>query len=94
MPDVPDIPRDRAARPSLDEVLALRNDRRAMVRRFVDNLTVDQLTADTTPVLEPGWPASVSYPVRDALLIVLNEEWQHRLYAERDLDALQSSPGL
>ena len=30
----------------------------------------------------------VSYPVRECLSIVLNEEWEHRLYAERDLDAL------
>jgi hypothetical protein len=26
--------------------------------------------------------------VRECLLVVLNEEWEHRLYAERDLDAL------
>ncbi|WP_433161533.1 DinB family protein [Kribbella sp. CA-247076] len=90
MADVPGIPRDRTARPSLDEVLALRKDRMAMVRRFVDNLTVDKLNADTTPVPEPAWPASISYPVRDVLLLILNEEWQHRLYTERDLDALTS----
>jgi hypothetical protein len=28
------------------------------------------------------------YPVRECLLTVLNEEWERRLYAERDLDAL------
>jgi hypothetical protein len=28
--------------------------------------------------------------VRECLSIVLNEEWHHRLYAERDLDALES----
>jgi hypothetical protein len=28
--------------------------------------------------------------VREYLLIILNEEWEHRLYAERDLDALQA----
>jgi len=27
---------------------------------------------------------------RECLLIVLNEEWEHRLYAERDLDALEA----
>jgi hypothetical protein len=27
--------------------------------------------------------------VRDCLLIVLNEEWSHRQYAERDLAVLQ-----
>ena len=42
-------------------------------------------------MLEPGWPQSKSYPVRNCLLIVLSEEWQHRLYAERDLDALTAT---
>jgi hypothetical protein len=40
-----------------------------------------------------GWPESRSYPVRECLLIVLNEEWEHRLYAERDLDILQARDG-
>jgi hypothetical protein len=26
--------------------------------------------------------------VRECLLTILNEEWEHRLYAERDLDVL------
>ena len=36
-------------------------------------------------------PAPASYPVRQCLLIVLSEEWEHRLYAERDLDVLEGS---
>jgi hypothetical protein len=28
--------------------------------------------------------------VRECLLIILNEEWEHRLYAERDLAALEA----
>ncbi|TCO34553.1 pentapeptide repeat protein [Kribbella steppae] len=91
MGDVPGVPWDRAVRPSLDEVLALRKDRMAVVRRYVDELTDEQLETHTTPVPEPGWPDSVSYPVRDCLLMVLNEEWQHRLYAERDLDILSGN---
>jgi hypothetical protein len=31
-------------------------------------------------------------PLKECLRIVFNEEWQHRLYAERDLDRLQK-PG-
>jgi len=27
------------------------------------------------------------------LRVILNEEWQHRLYAERDLDILERQPG-
>jgi hypothetical protein len=28
--------------------------------------------------------------VRECLLVLLNEEWQHRLYAERDLAVLET----
>jgi uncharacterized damage-inducible protein DinB len=89
MPDTPGVPRDRDARPALDEVLELRRDRMATVRRVIEDLTEETLAADTVPVHAPGWPEPRSYPVRDCLLIVLNEEWEHRLYAERDLDALE-----
>jgi hypothetical protein len=90
MPDIPGIPRDRQVRPSLDEVLALRRDRMATVRRVVEALTEDSLAAHTEPVEGAGWPPPESFPVRKCLLIVLNEEWQHRLFAERDLDALEA----
>jgi hypothetical protein len=36
-----------------------------------------------------GWPSPVSFPVKECLLIVLNEEWEHRRYAERDLAVLE-----
>jgi hypothetical protein len=90
MPDTPGIPRDREVRPSLEEVLALRHDRMATVRRVVDALTEDSLAAHTEPVEGAGWPPPESFPVRECLLIVLNEEWHHRLFAERDLDALEA----
>jgi len=88
MPDTPGVPRDRQARPSLDEVLELRRDRMSTVRRLVDGLTEESLDGETEPVEGPGWPEPRSYPVRECLLVVLSEEWEHRLYAERDLDAL------
>jgi hypothetical protein len=90
MPDTPGTPRDREARPSLDEVLALRRDRMATVRTVVDGLTESSLAAHTKPVEGPGWPPPESFAVRECLLIVLNEEWHHRLFAERDLDALET----
>lgn len=88
VPDTPGIPRDREVRPSLDEVLALRRDRMATVRTLIDGLTDESLAARTEPVEGGGWPPSESLPVRECLLIVLNEEWHHRQFAERDLDAL------
>lgn len=87
MDDDPRVPRDRAVRPSLDEVLALRGDRRAMVRRVLDDLTAEVLARNTEPTDE-GWPPPRRFPIGECLLIVLNEEWHHRLFAERDLDAL------
>jgi uncharacterized protein YjbI with pentapeptide repeats len=91
MPDTPGIPRDRETRPSLDQVLALRRDRMTTVRTVVDGLTEASLTANTEPVDGVGWPPPESFPLRECLLIVLNEEWHHRLFAERDLDALETN---
>jgi hypothetical protein len=90
MPDTPGVPRDREARPSLDELLTLRRDRMTTVRTVVDGLTDESLAAHTEPVDGVGWPPPESFPVRECLLIVLNEEWHHRLFAERDLDALET----
>jgi uncharacterized damage-inducible protein DinB len=89
--DMPGVPRDRAARPSLDVVLELRRDRRSAVAALVDGLTEQSLDARTPPIEGPGWPpAGRSFPVRECLLVVLNEEWCHRQFAERDLAVLES----
>jgi uncharacterized protein YjbI with pentapeptide repeats len=90
MPDTPEIPRDRDARPSLETVLALRMTRTAMVRDVLAGLTDESLAAHTTPAGDFGWPPPLSHPVKECLLIVLNEEWEHRLYAERDLAVLEA----
>jgi uncharacterized damage-inducible protein DinB len=90
MPDTPGTPRDREVRPSLETVLELRQDRMSGVRQFLDGLTDESLDGRTTPVEAPGWPRPRSYPVRECLLIILNEEWHHRLFAERDLAVLEA----
>jgi hypothetical protein len=90
MPDTPGVPRDRDARPSLDEVLELRRDRMSTVRDVIEGLTSESLAGHTEPVEGPGWPPPRSFPVRECLLVILNEEWEHRLYAERDLAALEA----
>jgi DinB family protein/pentapeptide repeat protein len=82
------IPWDREARPSLDEVLTVRRERQAMVRGVMQTLTDEQL-ATTVTRNEPGWPQEENFPLKECLRIVLNEEWEHRLYAERDLTALE-----
>ena len=88
-----DIPRDRAARPAFETALALRQGRFASVRDYLATLTDETLRSDTTPVPGNGWPPSRSFPVRECLLVLLNEEWHHRTFAERDLAVLESRAG-
>ncbi len=90
MGDVPGVPCDHQARPTLDEVLAVRADRMAIVREVLAGLTDDVLAGTTEPVPSPGYPPPDLYPVRRCLLAVVHEEWAHRLYAERDLAVLEA----
>ena len=90
MGDVPGVPDDRAARPSLDEVLAAREERFAVVRRVIGSLCDADLDRMTEPVTEPGYPASESFRVGRVLETVLVEEFLHREYAERDLAVLEA----
>ncbi|NNM47448.1 DinB family protein [Knoellia koreensis] len=92
MPDTPGVPRDRAARPTLDQALELRHRRQGEVAAYLEGLTQAELDSATTPVDAPGWPRPNAYPVKECLDILLNEEWWHRQYAERDLAALESRP--
>ncbi len=88
MPDSSPVPRDREARPSLDQVLALRADRMGTVRQVLAELSDERLAGATTPVTEPGYPEPESFAVLRCLRAILNEEWEHRLYVERDLTVL------
>ncbi len=85
----PSLPNEPDARPSLDEVLALRADRMRTVHDVIATLTDDVLGGDTDPVPPPGYPPAGSYPVRRCLRAIVNEEWLHRLYAKRDLAVLE-----
>ena len=59
--------------------------------RVIDEVTDESLDRMTEPVDAPGWPPpGRSYPVRKCLLVILDEEWQHRLFAERDLAVLEA----
>ncbi len=89
MDPIDGMPNDLDARPSLDEVLALRADRMATVSDVIAGLTDEALGGSTTPVLEPGYPESQSFPVRRCLQAIVIEEWEHHLFANRDLDVIE-----
>jgi hypothetical protein len=88
-----EVPNDPDARPSLDEVLALRADRMTTVRRVLDELTDERLAGKTEPVPGPGYPPPDSYDVSRCLGAILSEEWEHRRFAERDLAILEARDG-
>lgn len=85
----PAVPNDREVRPSLAEILELRADRMRTVRDVIAELTDDRLGGETDPVRAPGYPPAGTYAVRRCLRAVVNEEWLHRLYAERDLAVIE-----
>lgn len=86
------IPWDRQARPSLDEVLTERARRQATVRAVLEGLTDDQWNSEIGNT-EPGWPRIERMGLGHCVRIVCNEEWEHRLYAERDLAVLAAHSG-
>jgi hypothetical protein len=83
------IPWDRVATPALEEVLPVWQARRAMVDEVMRDLTDERLAA-TVSMSAPGWPSYDDVPVMECLLVVLIEMWEHRNYAERDLDLLSA----
>ncbi len=60
------------------------------IRLVVADLTDEKLAGMTEPVTEPGYPEPESFAVRRCLRAIRNEEWEHRLYVERDFDVLES----
>jgi hypothetical protein len=86
----PAVPWDREARPTLEEVLEARRDRWGRVATVLRDLTDERLAGVTTPVEAPGYPPPAAYPVSRCLRAVVGEEWEHRLFAERDLGVLES----
>lgn len=92
MPRLDGVPNDPDARPSLEHVLALRDERLAIARRFFAGLE-DQLLAEEATVTGPGYPEAGRYAVPRCLRAVLDEEWWHRRFAERDLTLLESRAG-
>ena len=86
------IPYERDARPPLADVLALRADRVARVRAFLDGLTQDRIDS-TVEFRSEGWPFDEDFVVGHCLSTVVNEEWHHLQYAERDLAILTRGTG-
>jgi hypothetical protein len=80
---------DRSARPSLDQVLRVREAQASEMQAWLAGVTAEQL-AQTAPVPDDErWPPYArGRTVRQCLGTVLNEEWAHHGFCVRDLDKL------
>ncbi len=87
--DPPSWGLDPTADPSLAEVVEVREDRRARIRRVIDSVDEAELSRECVPPPTPGHP-SVPHTVLQCLHVILNEEWEHDHYANRDLDILSA----
>jgi hypothetical protein len=82
---------DYDAKPSLDEVLAARRERLDAVKETMVALTPDELERVCVPPNAPGHPTE-PHSVLECLHVILEEEWEHSRYANRDLDILGARP--
>lgn len=73
--------------PSYADVLAVRAERVAMVRDFLDTVTADDLAV----VRQNPWEPQERETTLSCLHVILEEEWEHHRYAVRDLDAIEAS---
>src|SRR3954453_20031296 len=91
VPDQEEQGLDRAAAPSLDEVLAARDVQGAELERWLSTVTADQLSAPAPVPAGPGWPPYArGKSVLECVQVVLHEEWAHHGFCVRDLDLLGS----
>jgi hypothetical protein len=80
---------DLDARPSLAEVMDVRENRMALVRAIVEGLTGAELERVCSRLPAPGFPEQTS-TVGRCLRVVMKEEIEHRRYAVRDLAVLEA----
>lgn len=87
-PDLPpNAPADQG--PELDDVLAVRAQRRARLDAYLATATDDELAEVVTPPDATGHPQG-HFTVLACFRVVLNEEWWHHQYATRDLAILEA----
>ncbi len=80
---------DYGASPSLNEVLVVRRERMNAVKETMAALTAEELKRVCVPPGTPGQPDEVRSVV-ECLHVILEEEWEHSRYANRDLAVLEA----
>jgi hypothetical protein len=83
---------DLSADPSLEEVVAVRDEQAAELDAWLTTVTPDQLEAPAPIPEGDGWPPYArGRSTRQCLVTVLDEEWAHHGFCVRDLDLAEAS---
>jgi hypothetical protein len=92
VPDREEQGLDLAAAPTLDEVLAVRDEQAAELETWLATVSTEQLKT-LAPVPEnDAWPPYArGRSVQQCLATVLDEEWAHHGFCVRDLDLIGAS---
>jgi len=89
VPDQEELGLDQSARPSLDEVLIVRDRQASEVEALLAEVTPEQLEKPAPVPDDDRWPPyAKGRRVQQCLRTVLNEEWEHHRFCVRDLDKL------
>lgn len=90
VPDREEQGLDPSADPTLDEVLATRDEQAAELERWLDAVTVEQLQEAAPVPDDDRWPPYArGRSVRQCLGTVLGEEFEHHRFCVRDLDLIE-----
>lgn len=81
---------DVTANPDLAELLDVRGERMESVKEAIAALDARELGRLCCPPATPGHP-NEEHSVLECLHVILDEEWEHSRYANRDLDLLTES---
>lgn len=80
---------DSSAKPSLEEVAAVRVQRLAQLKAFAQTVTQEELDREYATTAVPGWPPPGRRTATYCLNVIFNEEWAHHQFAIRDLLKIQ-----
>jgi len=80
---------DGVANPGLDEILEVRAQRMDDVKATIQGLDAQELERICEQPATPGHPTK-AHSVLECLQVILDEEWEHSRYANRDLEVLLS----
>ena len=80
---------EESAAPTVDEILAVRAERIADLRAYLQEVTPEELDRVRGPNTAPGCPAPAARTAVACLHVIFSDQWSHVQFANRDLAILE-----